>query len=159
TVLLSRIPADHTGKFDVEITWPQSTTAPPGEYQLQMLVNAPVGDQRLSDTFTMAVNKIGETILLALMGTVFGVILSVPLSFLGAKNLMGSSPIGLTIYSAVRTMFTITRSIEVLILGVIMVVIVGIGSFAGVLAIVVHSVGSLGKLYSEAIESIEPGPV
>ena len=46
-----------------------------------------------------------------------------------------------------------------LILGVIMVVIVGIGSFAGVLAIVVHSIGSLGKLYSEAIESIEPGPV
>jgi phosphonate transport system permease protein len=47
----------------------------------------------------------------------------------------------------------------VLILGLIMVVIVGIGSYAGVLAIVVHSIGSLGKLYSEAIESIEPGPV
>ena len=41
----------------------------------------------------------------------------------------------------------------------IMVVIVGVGSFAGVLAIVIHSIGSLGKLYSEAIESIEPGPV
>jgi phosphonate transport system permease protein len=63
------------------------------------------------------------------------------------------------VYSGVRTFFTVTRSIEVLILGVIMVVIVGIGSFAGVLAIVIHSIGSLGKLYSEAIESIEPGPV
>jgi phosphonate transport system permease protein len=159
TVLLSRIPADARGQFDVEIAWPSATTAPPGAYGLQLLVNAPVGDLHLSDTFTTAINRIGETILLALMGTVFGVVLSVPFSFLGARNLMGGSAVGLGVYSLVRTVFTITRSIEVLILGVIMVVIVGIGSFAGVLAIVIHSVGSLGKLYSEAIESIEPGPV
>ena len=101
----------------------------------------------------------GETILLALMGTVFGVLVSVPLSFLGARNLMGGTPVGQAVYWVVRLIFTITRSIEVLILGVIMVVIVGIGSYAGVLAIVVHSIGSLGKLYSEAIENIEPGPV
>jgi phosphonate transport system permease protein len=87
------------------------------------------------------------------------VLVSVPLSFLGARNLMGATPIGQAIYWIVRLVFTITRSIEVLILGVIMVVIVGIGSYAGVLAIVVHSIGSLGKLYSEAIENIEPGPV
>jgi phosphonate transport system permease protein len=113
----------------------------------------------LSETLLTALTRIGETILLALMGTVFGVIVSVPFSFLGARNLMGGSAIGLGVYSIVRTVLTITRSIEVVILGVIMVVIVGIGSFAGVLAIVVHSIGSLGKLYSEAIESIEPGPV
>src|SRR6185437_2855405 len=100
-----------------------------------------------------------ETILLALMGTVFGVLISAPLSFLGARNLMGGSRLGGAVYSVVRLVFTITRSIEVLILGVIMVVIVGIGSYAGVLAIVVHSIGSLGKLYSDTIESIEPGPV
>jgi phosphonate transport system permease protein len=159
TVLLSRIPTDDSGKFDVEITWPPSTTAPPGTYTLQLLSDAPSGSPHLSETMTTSLSRIGETILLALMGTVFGVILSVPFSFLGARNLMGGSAIGMAIYSVVRTFFTITRSIEVLILGVIMVVIVGIGSFAGVLAIVVHSIGSLGKLYSEAIESIEPGPV
>jgi phosphonate transport system permease protein len=106
-----------------------------------------------------SLSRIGETILLALMGTVFGVLFSAPLSFLGARNLMGVSPVGRAVYWVVRLIFTITRSIEVLILGVIMVVIVGIGSYAGVLAIVVHSIGSLGKLYSEAIESTEPGPV
>jgi phosphonate transport system permease protein len=90
---------------------------------------------------------------------VFGVLLSAPLSFLGARNLMGSSVVGRTVYSVVRMVFTITRSVEVLILGVIMVVIVGIGSYAGVLAIVVHTVGSLGKLYADSIESIEPGPM
>jgi phosphonate transport system permease protein len=159
SVLLSRIPADQRGNFDVEITWPSSTTAPPGDYSLQLLVNAPSGNLHISDTFLTALSRIGETILLALMGTVFGVLLSVPFSFLGARNLMGGSALGLSVYSAVRTLFTITRSIEVVILGVIMVVVVGVGSFAGVLAIVVHSIGSLGKLYSEAIESIEPGPV
>jgi phosphonate transport system permease protein len=159
TLLLSRIPADMNGAFDVEITWPPSSTVPPGQYELVLLSDAPSGPIHLSETFTTAVSRMGETILLALMGTVFGVILSVPLSFLGARNLMGGSRIGLTIYSIVRVFFTITRSIEVLILGVIMVVIVGIGSFAGVLAITVHSIGSLGKLYSESIESIEPGPV
>jgi phosphonate transport system permease protein len=72
---------------------------------------------------------------------------------------MAGSALGQAVYWVVRVIFTITRSVEVLILGVIMVVIVGIGSYAGVLAIVVHSIGSLGKLYSESIESIEPGPV
>jgi phosphonate transport system permease protein len=159
TILLSRITTDHDGNFDVEIQWPSATTAPPGTYALNMVVNAPSGPLHISETFTTALARMGETILLALMGTVFGVLLSVPFSFLGARNLMGGSAIGMSIYSVVRTFFTITRSIEVLFLGVMMVVIVGIGSFAGVLAIVVHSVGSLGKLYSEAIESIEPGPV
>src|SRR5437660_12484323 len=93
------------------------------------------------------------------MGTVFAVLFSAPLSFLGARNLMAGSPIRQAVYWFGRLIFTVTRSIEVLILGVIMVVIVGIGSYAGVLAIVVHSIGSLGKLYSEAVEGIEPGPV
>ncbi len=159
TVLLSRIPTDTQGKFDVEIAWPGANTAPAGDYFLQLQSTAPSGPLRASDTLQNALGRIGETILLALMGTVFGVLLSVPFSFLGARNLMGGSKVGMGIYAVVRTFFTITRSIEVLILGVIMVVIVGIGSFAGVLAIVVHSIGSLGKLYSEAIESIEAGPV
>jgi phosphonate transport system permease protein len=45
-----------------------------------------------------------------------------------------------------------------MIVAVIMAVVVGIGPFAGVLALVIHSIGALGKLYSEAIESIESGP-
>jgi len=60
-----------------------------------------------------------------LSGTVFGVVLSVPLSFLGARNLMGNSPAGLVLYGVVRLCFTVTRSIEVLIVGLITVVIVG----------------------------------
>jgi phosphonate transport system permease protein len=159
TVRFTRITTDQDGAFDEQREWPSATVVPAGEYTFQLLVDAPSGQLHLSDTFWMALSRMGETILLALMGTFFGVLLSVPFSFLGARNLMGSSRLGRVVYSIVRTFFTITRSIEVLILGVIMVVIVGIGSFAGVLAIVVHSIGSLGKLYSESIESIESGPV
>ncbi|MDQ3811372.1 MAG: phosphonate ABC transporter, permease protein PhnE, partial [Chloroflexota bacterium] len=159
SVRFTRITTDSRGAFDEEREWPAASVVPAGDYTFLLLVNAPSGAPHVSETLLTAVSRIGETILLALMGTVFGVLLSVPFSFLAARNLMGGSAIGVAVYSVVRTMFTITRSIEVVILGVIMVVIVGVGSFAGVLAIVVHSLGSLGKLYSESIESIEPGPL
>ena len=100
-----------------------------------------------------------ETIFLALMGTFFALLVSMPLSFLGARNLMQGSPVGWAIYYAVRTLFNVLRSIETLILAVIMAVVVGLGPFAGVMAIVIHSIGAMGKLYSESIESIDPGPI
>ena len=108
---------------------------------------------------TLSLSRMVETILLALMGTVFGVLISVPLSFLGARNLMQGSALGMAIYYVVRTIFNIGRAIEVLILAVIMAVVVGIGPFAGMMAIVLHSIGAMGKLYSEAIESIDSGPI
>jgi phosphonate transport system permease protein len=83
----------------------------------------------------------------------------VPLSFLGARNIMHGTLLGQTIYVIVRTIFNLGRAIEVLILAVIMAVVVGIGPFAGMMAIVLHSIGAMGKLYSEAIESIDPGPI
>lgn len=156
--LWQRVTTDEKGDFHADTGWSDYSVYPPDIYHFHLTINAP-GQTRISDTFVNSLNRIGETILLALMGTVFGVLFSVPLSFLAARNLMGGSALGRGVYWVVRLIFTITRSIEVLILGVIMVVIVGIGSYAGVLAIVVHSIGSLGKLYSEAIEGIDPGPM
>ncbi|MEN6580947.1 MAG: phosphonate ABC transporter, permease protein PhnE, partial [Armatimonadota bacterium] len=63
------------------------------------------------------------------------------------------------VYGVVRGLFSVLRSVEVLIIAVIAVAAVGIGPFAGVLALAIHGVGALGKLYSEAIESIEQGPI
>jgi phosphonate transport system permease protein len=157
--LFTRLHTDRTGAFHEERVWPEYTTLPPDLYQFKLVINAPTGNQHFSETFVSSLSRMGETILLALMGTVFGVIISVPLSFLGARNLMGGSAPGLAVYGLIRMLFTITRSIEVLIVGLITVVIVGIGSYAGVLALVIHSIGSLGKLFSEVIENIEPGPI
>jgi len=113
----------------------------------------------MSETLQLALDKMAETIFLALMGTAFGVVASVPLSFLAARNLMHGSGLTTAIYYLTRTFFNLTRSIEVMIVAVIMAVVVGIGPFAGVMALVIHSIGALGKLYSEAIESIDPGPI
>jgi phosphonate ABC transporter permease subunit PhnE len=154
-----RVHTDASGSFHADSGWPDYATLPPDIYQFHLVLNAPTGDLHPSDTLITSLVRIGETILLALMGTVFGVVIAAPLSFLGARNLMGGSAAGRVVYSTVRMVFTITRSVEVLILGVIMVVIVGIGSYAGVLAIVVHTVGSVGKLYADSIESIETGPM
>lgn len=68
-------------------------------------------------------------------------------------------PIGSTVYNVTRTVLNSLRSIEPLIMGLVFVIWVGIGPFAGVLALALHSIASLGKLYSEQIESIDLGPV
>lgn len=68
-------------------------------------------------------------------------------------------PLGDILYNTTRTILNALRSIEPLIMGLIFVIWVGIGPFAGVLALTLHSIASLGKLYSEQLESIDPGPM
>lgn len=68
-------------------------------------------------------------------------------------------PIGEVVYTLTRTILNGLRSIEPLIMGIVFVIWVGIGPFAGVLALALHSIASLGKLYSEQIESIDVGPI
>src|SRR5690606_32749136 len=102
---------------------------------------------------------IGETIALAFLATVLGVIFAVPVSFLAARNLMGGNAITQGIYYVVRTILNIVRSIETLMWAIIFAVWVGLGPFGGMLALWLHTVAALGKLYSEAIESIDPGPI
>jgi len=68
-------------------------------------------------------------------------------------------PIGYTIYYIVRTILNATRSIEPLVMVIIFVVWVGIGPFAGALALALHTIASLAKLYSEQVESIQTGPL
>lgn len=100
-----------------------------------------------------------ETLTMALMATTLAIFLAVPLSFLAARNLMSGNPLTFAIYVIVRTILNIVRSIEALIIAIVFVIIVGLGPFAGVLAITVHSVAALAKLYSEVIEGIDPGPI
>lgn len=68
-------------------------------------------------------------------------------------------PIGLAIYTVCRTLLNILRSIESLILAIVFVIWVGIGPFAGFMALTFHSIAALGKLFSEQVESIAGGPV
>jgi phosphonate transport system permease protein len=99
------------------------------------------------------------TILLGIVATGFSLVVALPLSFLGARNIMGGHPVTAAVYVVVRLIFTIIRSIDVLIVVIITAVLLGIGSAAGVVGLAFHNIGVLGKLYSEAIEGIDPGPL
>ena len=87
------------------------------------------------------------------VGAVLGGILSLRV---GPKDLL---PIGTVIYTIMRTLLNAIRSIEPLIYVIIFVVWVGIGPFAGALALALHTIAALAKLYSEQVESILPGPL
>ena len=98
------------------------------------------------------------TILLGVVATALSMILALPLAFLGARNIMAGNPITAVIYGFTRLVFTVVRSIDVLIVVIIFSIIFGLGSAAGVFGLAFHNIGVLGKLYSEAIEGIDPGP-
>jgi len=99
------------------------------------------------------------TIFLGIIATVFSVVVALPLSFLGARNIMSGNRVTAAVYVFIRLLFTVVRSIDVLIVVIVSAVLLGIGNAAGVIGLAFHNVGVLGKLYSEAIEGIDPGPL
>ena len=99
------------------------------------------------------------TIFLGILGTAFGMVIAIPLSFLAARNIMAGNRLTMGIYVVVRLLFTIIRSIDVLIVVIVGAIIFGLGNAAGVFGIAFHNIGVMGKLYSEAIEGIDAGPV
>jgi len=106
-----------------------------------------------------AVSKLLESVYLAFMATFFSVPVAFVLAFFGARNLTRHSAFTRFSYFAVRLYINITRSIEPIIWAILFSVWIGIGPFAGALALMVHSVSSLVKQYSEAIEGVDDGPI
>lgn len=154
---------DAQGQFSQQIAVPdvvpESGQHGPQIHEIKPRVSTPVGSPHASETFWLVVRRVGETIAQALMATTLGILLAVPVSFFSARNLMAVNPVGTAVYYVTRTLLNILRSVEPLIMAIVFVVWVGLGPFAGVLALVAHSIAALGKLYSEAIESIDPGPI
>ncbi|HVO74933.1 MAG TPA: phosphonate ABC transporter, permease protein PhnE [Ignavibacteriaceae bacterium] len=109
--------------------------------------------------FNDALFAIIETIYIALLATLISIPPSLLVSFFTARNLMKDNKISLGVYYILRIILNFIRSIEPLIWAIIFSVWVGIGPFAGMIALLVHTIASNAKLYSEAIESIEAGPV
>lgn len=95
-----------------------------------------------------------ETISMAVWGTMMAAIVSVPLSILASENVCPS-----WIVFPIRRLLDAMRAINEVVFALVFVIAVGLGPFAGVLALFVHTTGTLGKLFSEAVESINPGPV
>ncbi len=143
---------------------PQALSAAPDptlplEHRVYLLQTRPLPGYQFSKNGGYVVQGIWETLFLALISTTFGALAAVPVSFLAARNLMGGNPVTLVLYALTRTVLNIVRAIEPLIIAIVFVVIVGLGPFAGAIAMTLHTVAALGKLYSEVIEGIDPGPL
>jgi phosphonate transport system permease protein len=100
-----------------------------------------------------------ETIAMGLMATIFSTIVAIPISFLAAHNIMSRFPGGTVLYYIMRGILNAVRAVDTIVWGIIIITWVGLGSFAGVMALTIHSVAALAKLFSEEIEHIDPGPV
>ncbi len=100
-----------------------------------------------------------ETIYMAFIATAFAIPVAFLMGFFAARNLMNANRLLFAIYSLTRFVLNMSRSIEPLVWAIIFSVWVGIGPFSGMLALMLHSVASLAKLYSEQIESIGEGPI
>jgi len=102
-------------------------------------------------------NYLGEmlvTLQIAVWGTALAIVGSVPLALLAAENITPW-----WVHQPVRRVLDACRSINEMLFALLFVVAVGLGPFAGVLALWVHTTGVLAKLFSEAVEQIDPQPV
>jgi len=95
-----------------------------------------------------------ETIQMAFIGTVVGVAIALPLSMLAARNLNSKY-----VYGPIRALLAATRTFPSILWALLFVIMVGLGPFAGVLAIIMYTVGFIAKLQYEVIETIDSDPM
>lgn len=94
------------------------------------------------------------TLKIAIWGTALALVSAAPLSLLASSNL-----VPWWVYQPVRRLLDACRAINEMVFAMLFVVAVGLGPFAGVLALWIHTTGTLAKLFSEAVEAIDPQPV
>ncbi|WP_226037320.1 phosphonate ABC transporter, permease protein PhnE [Aquibacillus saliphilus] len=95
-----------------------------------------------------------ETLSMAFLGSFFGLLIALPISFIAAWNTSPSK----YLFHFSRFALSFVRSIPEIVFGLILLTALGLGPFPAVLAIMFHNIGVLGKLISELIESADPGP-
>jgi phosphonate transport system permease protein len=102
-------------------------------------------------SFPLYMHALGETLSIALLGTTLAAVLALPVSLLAARNIIPSN----LIRFPVRRFLDSIRGVDTLIWALVWINVVGLGPFAGVLAIMVSDFGAFGKLFSEAIEAAD----
>lgn len=96
-----------------------------------------------------------ETVQIAIVGTTAGAVLAIPIICLASNNINTNKPL----YFMVKALMNLVRTIPELLYAAILVAAVGLGPFAGVIALSVFSLAILAKLTSESVEAIDPGPM
>lgn len=136
--------------LDLDAKWGRLADAPRDTW---LLFKAMANNIEWSDTWRLA-GEMWESIGMAWLGTLLAAVFALPLSFLAAENLVGK-PIAWLI----RQVLNILRAIPEIILVLIFIPVFGLSPLAGMVAIGVGSIGSLGKLFYELIEGIKRGPI
>ena len=105
--------------------------------------------------FPRWLNLLLDTFLIALLATAIGGVIALGLSFIAARNLVSSY----VLYFVTRRAMEVARTVPEVVYALIFVVAFGVGPLAGLLAITIHTIGALGKLFSEVNENIDPAPM
>lgn len=98
---------------------------------------------------------LAETLAIAFLGTMLAAILAFPLAFIAAKNVVAQR----AVHFMSRRLLDTIRGVDTLIWALIFINVVGLGPFAGILAVAMSDLGSFGKLFSEAIETADTKPI
>ena len=97
----------------------------------------------------------GETLLMAYVGTLLGATAALGLCFLASKNVTANT----TVVFATRRLLEFSRTVPEMVFALIFVVAFSLGPLPGILALAIHSTGALGKLFAEVVENIDMKPV
>lgn len=136
--------------YSIDLKWSRLAGAPADIFNLARLM---FGQMELSELGRLS-EAMWESISIAWLGTMIATVFAVPLAFLAAENLVGR-PVAWVI----RQVLNLLRAIPEVILALIFIPVFGLSPMAGVLAIGVGSIGTLGKLFYEIIEGVKPGPI
>jgi phosphonate transport system permease protein len=155
-----RAKTDNKGNFTVEVQARPIANSQDGvASKLQVDTLTPIGKliptQALKDVFQAII----VTVFMALISTTAATIVAAPLSFLAASNITRHGCVGSTLYYITRSFFNLMRSYDPLVMVTIFGFWLTFGPFPGVVALTVVTIASLGKLFSEAIEHIDQGPI
>jgi len=136
--------------LDLEIKWERFVDLPADVWRVSVLM---FGQMPFDETGKLLA-ALWESISIAWLGTIMASLVAIPLSFLAAENLVGRPIAWVT-----RQVFNLLRAVPEVILAIALIPIFGLTPMAGVLAIAIGSVGTLGKLFYETAEGIQPGPI
>lgn len=136
--------------WDIDIKWTRLWSAPKDLWDYCVLMARNID---LDDTWDL-VQEMWESIAMAWLGTLLAAVFAVPMAFLAAENLVGKPIAWIT-----RQVFNILRAVPEIILVLVFIPVFGLTPLAGMVAIGVGSIGSLGKLFYELLEGVDPGPI
>ena len=155
-----RTQTDANGYFKSEVeARPIAASVDGTASQLEVDTNTEVGGMKPSQALKDVLDAMFVTIFMAMLSTTIATIIAAPLSFFAASNITRKGRVGSTVYYIFRSIFNLMRSYDPLLMASVFGFWLSFGPFPGFLSLTVVTIASLGKLFSEAIEGIDAGPL